>query len=61
MIPFMCNTWNRQIHRDRSRFEVTKGWGRDSGELVPNGHSVSAWIDESFGNCVMLAQHDECD
>lgn len=42
MIPLICSTGNKHIHKERK----LKGWGRKNGELFFNGYRVSAWENE---------------
>lgn len=40
-----------QIHRDRRRVEVTRGWGRGRQESMCNGDRASVWEMRKFWRC----------
>lgn len=60
MIPFMQDTQNRQIHRDRKQNQLCLAEGGENGELLSNGYRVSFWDDEKVlemdngDNCTTL-------
>ena len=60
MIPFMQDTQNRQIHRDRKQNQFCLAEGGEKGELLSNEYRVSFWDDEKVlemdngGNCTTL-------
>lgn len=48
MIPFIGDTENRQIHRDRKSSRGYPVLGRRKGELLFNGHRISRGMMKEF-------------
>ena len=45
VVPLICRTWKRQIHRHKSRSVVTRGWEEGKQELVSNGYKKGKSIE----------------
>ena len=43
MILPKWDTWNWQVHRDKSKMVAARGWGVENEELLFNGYGVAVW------------------